>query len=127
MIESSTSGAIAGMIAEPIQGVGGFITPPKEYFKMAFSIVKKYGGEAVVAAADQHFVAVIEPGAQHVAQAHDARRAVGAQHVHVQREAAFQLRGAEKRFHENFGLGAAGFRLQHQAHGFGAFVAHIAQ
>jgi 4-aminobutyrate aminotransferase len=47
VIESSTSGAIAGMIAEPIQGVGGFITPPKEYFKMAFSIVKKYGGDFI--------------------------------------------------------------------------------
>ncbi|MDE3104175.1 MAG: aspartate aminotransferase family protein [Acidobacteriota bacterium] len=44
VIQSSTSGAIAGMIAEPIQGVGGFITPPKEYFKLAFSIVKQYGG-----------------------------------------------------------------------------------
>jgi 4-aminobutyrate aminotransferase len=47
VIESSTSGAIAGMIAEPIQGVGGFITPPKEYFKIAFSIVKKYGGDFI--------------------------------------------------------------------------------
>ncbi|HWG18640.1 MAG TPA: aspartate aminotransferase family protein [Acidobacteriaceae bacterium] len=46
-IQASTSGAIAGMIAEPIQGVGGFITPPKEYFKLAFSIVKKYGGDFI--------------------------------------------------------------------------------
>ena len=35
------------MIAEPIQGVGGFIMPPKEYFKIAFSIVKKYGGDFI--------------------------------------------------------------------------------
>jgi 4-aminobutyrate aminotransferase len=27
--------------------VGGFITPPKEYFKMAFSIVKQYGGDFI--------------------------------------------------------------------------------
>jgi 4-aminobutyrate aminotransferase len=47
VIQASTSGAIAGMIAEPIQGVGGFITPPKEYFKIAFSIVKKYGGDFI--------------------------------------------------------------------------------
>src|SRR6202044_2570635 len=40
-------GPTAGMIAEPIQGVGGFITPPKEYFKIAFSIVKKYGGDFI--------------------------------------------------------------------------------
>ncbi len=31
-IRTTTSGRVAGMIAEPIQGVGGFITPPKEYF-----------------------------------------------------------------------------------------------
>ena len=31
-------------MAEPIQGVGGFITPPKEYFKIVFKIVKDYGG-----------------------------------------------------------------------------------
>ena len=47
VIQSSTSGAIAGMIAEPIQGVGGFITPPKEYFKIAFNIVKQYGGDFI--------------------------------------------------------------------------------
>jgi 4-aminobutyrate aminotransferase-like enzyme len=27
-------GRVAGFIAEPIQGVGGFITPPKEYFQI---------------------------------------------------------------------------------------------
>ena len=32
------------MIAEPIQGVGGFITPPKEYFKIVTDIVRNYGG-----------------------------------------------------------------------------------
>ena len=47
LIQSSTSGNIAGMIAEPIQGVGGFITPPKEYFKIAFNIVKQYGGDFI--------------------------------------------------------------------------------
>ena len=31
-------------MAEPIQGVGGFITPPKEYFQVAVGIVRKYGG-----------------------------------------------------------------------------------
>ena len=43
-IRTTTSGAIAAFIAEPIQGVGGFITPPPEYFKIVFTIVKKYGG-----------------------------------------------------------------------------------
>src|SRR4051812_27657614 len=44
VIQTTTSGQIAAFIAEPIQGVGGFITPPKEYFKIVFKIVKKYGG-----------------------------------------------------------------------------------
>ena len=43
-IRTTTSGSIAAFIAEPIQGVGGFITPPPEYFKIVFTIVKKYGG-----------------------------------------------------------------------------------
>jgi alanine-glyoxylate transaminase/(R)-3-amino-2-methylpropionate-pyruvate transaminase len=44
VIKTTTSGKIAAFIAEPIQGVGGFITPPKEYFKMAKEIVEHYGG-----------------------------------------------------------------------------------
>jgi 4-aminobutyrate aminotransferase-like enzyme len=43
LIQTGTSGHIAAFIAEPIQGVGGFITPPKEYFKIVFKIVKQYG------------------------------------------------------------------------------------
>jgi len=44
MIRSSTSGRIAGFIAEPIQGVGGFVTPPKEYFQIVEKIVRNHGG-----------------------------------------------------------------------------------
>src|SRR5579864_513966 len=44
MIRTSTSGRIAAFVAEPIQGLGGFITPPKEYFEIVHGIVKKYGG-----------------------------------------------------------------------------------
>lgn len=44
VIRTTTSGKIAALIAEPIQGVGGFITPPKEYFRIVTDIVRKYGG-----------------------------------------------------------------------------------
>ncbi len=44
LIRTSTSGRIAGFIGEPIQGVGGFITPPKEYFQIVEKIVRNYGG-----------------------------------------------------------------------------------
>jgi 4-aminobutyrate aminotransferase len=43
-IQTQTSGRIAAFFAEPIQGIGGFITPPKEYFQEIVSIVRKYGG-----------------------------------------------------------------------------------
>lgn len=44
LILTTTTGEIAGFLAEPIQGVGGFITPPKEYFEVAVNIIRKYGG-----------------------------------------------------------------------------------
>ena len=44
LIKTTTTGRIAGFLAEPIQGVGGFITPPKEYFSIAVEIVRRYGG-----------------------------------------------------------------------------------
>ncbi len=44
LIRTTTTGRIAGFLAEPIQGVGGFITPPPEYFEIAVGIIRKYGG-----------------------------------------------------------------------------------
>jgi 4-aminobutyrate aminotransferase-like enzyme len=44
LIQTTTVGEVAAFIAEPILGVGGFITPPKEYFKEVTAIVKRYGG-----------------------------------------------------------------------------------
>lgn len=44
IIKYSTSGKIAGFIAEPILGFGGVIDPEPEYFPRVYEIVKKYGG-----------------------------------------------------------------------------------
>ncbi len=44
VIMTTTPGKIAAFLAEPIQGVGGFITPPTEYFKIVYEIIKRYGG-----------------------------------------------------------------------------------
>tara|TARA_Y100000590_G_scaffold469742_1_gene659443 strand:- start:3170 stop:4468 length:1299 start_codon:yes stop_codon:yes gene_type:complete len=44
LIKTTTTGKIAGVLAEPIQGVGGFITPPDEYFGIIADIVRNHGG-----------------------------------------------------------------------------------
>ena len=44
LIQTTTNGEVAAFMAEPIQGVGGFVTPPKEYFQEVLRIVRKYGG-----------------------------------------------------------------------------------
>lgn len=44
LIATTTHGEIAAFIAEPIMGVGGFITPPPEYFEIAVGIIRKHGG-----------------------------------------------------------------------------------
>jgi 4-aminobutyrate aminotransferase-like enzyme len=38
---------VAMFIGECIQGVGGAVTPPKEYFKVVYDIVRKHGGVCV--------------------------------------------------------------------------------
>ena len=44
VIKTTTPGKVAGILLEPIQGVGGFITPPDDYFKIAYEIIKHYDG-----------------------------------------------------------------------------------
>ena len=43
VIKTTTSGNPAAFIAEPIQGVGGFITPPPEYFEEVKAILDRHG------------------------------------------------------------------------------------
>jgi 4-aminobutyrate aminotransferase-like enzyme len=44
LIQTETCGQVAGMLAEPIQGVGGFIVPPPEYFPLVAGIIRDHGG-----------------------------------------------------------------------------------
>jgi 4-aminobutyrate aminotransferase len=44
VIRTQTNNAIAAFIAEPIQGVGGIIQPPHEFFQITYEIVKEFGG-----------------------------------------------------------------------------------
>jgi len=44
VIRQETHGSIAAFIAEPIQGVGGIVHPPDEYFRIVYEIVKENDG-----------------------------------------------------------------------------------
>jgi 4-aminobutyrate aminotransferase len=43
VIRTTTSGRPAAFIAEPIMGVGGFITPPKAYHGIVADVVRRHG------------------------------------------------------------------------------------
>ncbi|MEM7681270.1 MAG: aspartate aminotransferase family protein [Planctomycetota bacterium] len=47
VIAYQTPGEVACFIGEPIQGVGGAVVPPKEYFGIVYDIVRKHGGLCV--------------------------------------------------------------------------------
>ncbi|HEY9685361.1 MAG TPA: aspartate aminotransferase family protein [Coleofasciculaceae cyanobacterium] len=46
-IQTTTHGRIAAFLAEPVLGVGGFITPPEEYFHRVAEIIHRYGGKYI--------------------------------------------------------------------------------
>jgi alanine-glyoxylate transaminase / (R)-3-amino-2-methylpropionate-pyruvate transaminase len=48
VIRSSTSGRLAGMVVEPVQGYGGIVPMPPGYLKAAFERVRAAGGVCVV-------------------------------------------------------------------------------
>ena len=47
VIQHETCGEIACFIGEPIQGVGGAVVPPKEFFKIVYKHVRDHGGLCV--------------------------------------------------------------------------------
>ena len=48
LIQTSTSGKPAALIAEPIQGNAGIVVPPKDYFKRVKEILSKYGALLII-------------------------------------------------------------------------------
>jgi len=44
LIDYETSGEIACFVGEPIQGVGGVVTPPPEFLGIVYEIVRRHGG-----------------------------------------------------------------------------------
>jgi 4-aminobutyrate aminotransferase len=47
VIATSTSGDVACMIVEPIQGVGGFIIPPEGFFRQMKEVIDELGAEFI--------------------------------------------------------------------------------
>lgn len=48
VIQTMTSGRVAALIVEPIQGVGGFITLPDEWLRAAVEIIHEHGGLVII-------------------------------------------------------------------------------
>ena len=48
VIRTTTNGQPAAFIAETIQGVGGYIVPPKQYFQKAAEVIRHYGGLLII-------------------------------------------------------------------------------
>lgn len=48
VIETTTSGQPAALIAETIQGVGGYVVPPDGYFQRMAEIIRSYGGVLII-------------------------------------------------------------------------------
>lgn len=44
VIRTQTNNEIAAFIVEPVQGVGGIVQPPPEFFQITYEIVKDFGG-----------------------------------------------------------------------------------
>ena len=84
-------------------------------------------GEPVARAAQQHVAAMVEPLLQAFHEADHARRDAIDQHVHIDRDARFQLAELEQLLHQHFRRDRAGARLQHDADVLGGFVAHVGQ
>ncbi|MFV1987633.1 MAG: aspartate aminotransferase family protein [Gemmatimonadota bacterium] len=48
VIETTTSGKPAAFFAETIQGVGGYIVPPPDYFQRAAEVIRSYGALMII-------------------------------------------------------------------------------
>ena len=82
-------------------------------------------GQAEFGAADENDLAVVEPFAQHLAQAQHVRHLAAAQHVHVERHARLELGQLEHLLHEKDRIDGAALRLEHEPHLLGRLVADV--
>ncbi len=84
-------------------------------------------GEAVFGATDEDFLAVVQPLAQHLLQAHHHGHLALGEHVHVQGKAVLQVRQLEQGFHQQRRVDIARSGHQNDADVFRRFIADIFQ
>ena len=82
-------------------------------------------GEPMARAPQQHVAAMREPFGQRFGEPDHLGDAAADQHVHVQRNPAFQFAELEQAFHHQRRIDAARARLEHQPDVLGGFVAHV--
>ena len=83
--------------------------------------------EPVLRPADQHFNLVRDPVLQHLLDAHHLGHPVLVEHVHVEREAVFQIGHPEQRVHQVLGINGAAFRFQHDPHLLVGLIANVSE
>ena len=81
--------------------------------------------QPVARAADQNFLAMLQPLDEDALERQHVRHLAARQDVHVEREAAFELGQLENGFHQQCRVDQPAFRHQHEANVLRAFVAHI--
>ena len=83
--------------------------------------------ETILRFTHQHDIAMRQPLRQHFAQPHDARHTLAIQHIHIQREAAFQIGLPIQHRHHLRRIKILTFRLNDDANILSAFITNIIQ
>ena len=81
--------------------------------------------QAVRGAPFKDNTAMIDERLQHFAQAHHPRDQPAIEHVHVERDAAFEIGLTEQLFHQHRGIDRAAFGREDNADVFGRFVVDV--
>ena len=84
-------------------------------------------GQAEIRAADKDDLAMVEPFTQHIAQRHDLRNTPLRQHVHVERNARFELGIAEQLLHQKLRIDGTTLRLEHDTDVLRRFIPEVGE
>ena len=82
-------------------------------------------GKPVLRAADQHFLAVFEPGDDGLLEVHHLGDGALVEHVEIERDALLELAELEQLLHQDSGIDRSGAGLDDEADVVGALVANV--